>query len=335
MRCPFLEEVVVRYCTAYPVKKMIPATDLDRTGVCSGDFQKCPVFRDWDLNRKEEKMEKSAEKLCIWAKLGVVSYRLCTQDYNCASCEFDHQMSSGKYGESALVLQAMERLRSLPAEQRVCRYMLTGDLSYKICSNNYECYRCEVDQQIQDRLEYHPVYQRRRKIYHSVAGFNIAPALIYTRNHFWILKISKTKIRVGLDDLAQALVGDIKGVDYEDHTLKLESDRGTFELNPGITGKNLRINPVIRSRPELINANPYRNWIIEIENPRYGEVERVESDAEVWLKKELESLAEFTHTELETVTSDGAHFSKKLLREIDPELRSRLVDRFLKGGKLD
>lgn len=34
MQCPFLEEVLVRYCEAYPVKKMIPSSSSDKLSLC-------------------------------------------------------------------------------------------------------------------------------------------------------------------------------------------------------------------------------------------------------------------------------------------------------------
>jgi glycine cleavage system H protein len=46
MKCPFLEEVVVRYCTAFPVKKMIPASPSDSECVCLGDrHESCHEFK--------------------------------------------------------------------------------------------------------------------------------------------------------------------------------------------------------------------------------------------------------------------------------------------------
>jgi glycine cleavage system H protein len=45
-KCPFLEEVVVRYCKAYPVKKMIPMDKLQREDPCIGCPHKCAIYRE-------------------------------------------------------------------------------------------------------------------------------------------------------------------------------------------------------------------------------------------------------------------------------------------------
>jgi len=42
-------------------------------------------------------------KECLWMKMGMVSYRICTRDYDCLTCEFD-QMMQEKMGSGAKAL---------------------------------------------------------------------------------------------------------------------------------------------------------------------------------------------------------------------------------------
>ena len=91
---------------------------------------------------------------CIWARMGVVSYRLCTRDYDCLTCEFDQTMQDKMAaGEVPGIEEALERLKELPAPQRVCRYALKGDVSYRLCTRLFQCAACEFDQLMQDALE--------------------------------------------------------------------------------------------------------------------------------------------------------------------------------------
>ena len=47
MRCPFFEEVVVAFCRAYPVKKMVPSDRIQAHCVCTSEtFDDCPLFRE-------------------------------------------------------------------------------------------------------------------------------------------------------------------------------------------------------------------------------------------------------------------------------------------------
>ena len=93
-------------------------------------------------------------KQCIWARMGVVSYRICTRDYDCLTCEFDQTMQEKiANGEAPGLDEAVERLKELPAPQRVCRYALKGDVSYRLCTRLFQCAACEFDQLMQDALE--------------------------------------------------------------------------------------------------------------------------------------------------------------------------------------
>jgi hypothetical protein len=47
MSCPHLKEVVMLFCRAYPVKKMVPLDRLASANPClGGDFQHCQLFLD-------------------------------------------------------------------------------------------------------------------------------------------------------------------------------------------------------------------------------------------------------------------------------------------------
>ncbi len=47
MSCPYLKEVVMLYCQAYPVKKLIPLDRIASAEPCLGrEFEACPLFKD-------------------------------------------------------------------------------------------------------------------------------------------------------------------------------------------------------------------------------------------------------------------------------------------------
>jgi CheY-like chemotaxis protein len=94
---------------------------------------------------------------CVWAKAGVVSYRLCTLNYKCDQCEFAQTMidreAAGDAREETGVGTLFDKLREKSASERQCRYMLSGDISFKLCPNTFQCYRCAFDQSMQDKLD--------------------------------------------------------------------------------------------------------------------------------------------------------------------------------------
>ena len=44
------------------------------------------------VKKTDEKLHPACESKCVWVDAGVVSYKLCTNNYNCSSCQFDHVM---------------------------------------------------------------------------------------------------------------------------------------------------------------------------------------------------------------------------------------------------
>ncbi|MFC2004908.1 response regulator [Chloroflexota bacterium] len=93
-------------------------------------------------------------KYCVWVSLGMVSYRICTNDYNCMSCEFDQEMQEKMAaGGGPELEEALARLKELPGNQRLCRYALKGDVSHRICSRLFQCATCEFGQMMDDALQ--------------------------------------------------------------------------------------------------------------------------------------------------------------------------------------
>jgi len=99
----------------------------------------------------EEVEEVGKPKPCVWMKMGVVAYRICDRDYDCLTCEFDQQMQTA--GESPEIAAALERLKALPGNQRLCRFALQGEVSYRLCSRLFECANCEFYQIMEEATD--------------------------------------------------------------------------------------------------------------------------------------------------------------------------------------
>ena len=46
MACPYLKEVVMLFCDAYCVKKMLPLDRIATANPCLGEFGSCPLFQE-------------------------------------------------------------------------------------------------------------------------------------------------------------------------------------------------------------------------------------------------------------------------------------------------
>jgi len=98
--------------------------------------------------------EEARPKYCVWMAMGMVSYRICTNNYDCMSCEFDQEMQEKMAsGGTPEIDEALERFKELPGNQRLCRYALKGDVSYRLCTRLFQCATCEFGQMMDDALQ--------------------------------------------------------------------------------------------------------------------------------------------------------------------------------------
>ncbi len=103
----------------------------------------------------------------------------------------------------------------------------------------------------------------------------------YTEDHEWAMN-DGSLIQVGISDYAQDQLGDIvfvempeEGDEYEtgDEFGTLESVKAVSELYLPVGGKIVAVNEKLEDEPELLNLDPYENWIVKVEPSDASEIE--------------------------------------------------------------
>ena len=101
----------------------------------------------------------------------------------------------------------------------------------------------------------------------------IVEGLLYSESHEWV-KVEGNVAIIGVSDFAQSEMGDITYVDMPDVDDEiaagdefgaLESVKTSSELISPVSGKVIACNDNLEDKPELINEDAYRAWIIKIE----------------------------------------------------------------------
>lgn len=101
----------------------------------------------------------------------------------------------------------------------------------------------------------------------------IVEGLFYSESHEWV-KVDGNVAIIGVSDFAQSEMGDITYVDMPDVDDEiaagdefgaLESVKTSSELISPVSGKVIACNDELEDKPELINEDAYRAWIIKIE----------------------------------------------------------------------
>ena len=97
-------------------------------------------------------------------------------------------------------------------------------------------------------------------------------SLRYSETHEWV-KVEGDIAIVGVTDFAQSEMGDITYVDMpdvDDEVVKdeefgaLESVKASSDLISPVSGVVVENNEALEDAPELVNQDPYENWIIKV-----------------------------------------------------------------------
>ena len=97
--------------------------------------------------------------------------------------------------------------------------------------------------------------------------------LQYTKSHEWVKTEGDVTV-VGISDFAQDALGDVVFVNLpgvgdevtaEEAFGDVESVKAVSDLVSPVTGVVLEVNEELLDHPELLNSDPYGNWLIKVE----------------------------------------------------------------------
>ncbi len=115
--------------------------------------------------------------------------------------------------------------------------------------------------------------------------------LKYTKSHEWA-KIEGNKAKIGITYYAQEQLNDIVYVELPEVGTTInkgepfgvvESVKSSSDVYMPLSGKVVAVNDMVVDQPELLNEDPYQNWLIEIELENPDEANEL-MDAEEYTK---------------------------------------------------
>ena len=117
---------------------------------------------------------------------------------------------------------------------------------------------------------------------------NFPTELKYTKHDEWVKMIDETTALVGITDFAQDQLSDIVFVtlpEVGDEAVAdekygdVESTKAVSDLVSPVSGTIAAVNTDLDDSPELLNEDPYANWIIKVENVSGFAAGLMEADA--------------------------------------------------------
>ena len=101
----------------------------------------------------------------------------------------------------------------------------------------------------------------------------VMEGLYYSESHEYV-RIEGNTGFIGISDYAQHALGNVVYVDMPEVDDEVsageefgavESVKAASDLISPVTGVVIEVNEALENQPELINADPYANWIIKVE----------------------------------------------------------------------
>jgi len=177
-----------------------------------------------------------------------------------------------------------------------------------------------------------------------VGGFKTPAHLAYHPGHAWAMKESSQLVRVGLDDFAARVVGQIDHIDLPTRGRWLrQGERGwtigrgshRFEMLSPIEGEVVEVNPQVLRDPSLAHQDPYgAGWLIAVNAPAVnGNMKNLLHGrlAQRWMEESVGAL----HTRLspgsEARLQDGGHAIGDVLSLVPEFQWEKLIQEILLG----
>lgn len=109
----------------------------------------------------------------------------------------------------------------------------------------------------------------------------VLEGLKYAESHEWV-KVEGDIAVIGISDFAQHSMGDLSYVDMPsvgdevtagEEFGAVESVKAASDLISPVSGTVIEVNEALEDEPELLNEDPYANWIIKVQMSEPGEVD--------------------------------------------------------------
>jgi glycine cleavage system H lipoate-binding protein len=214
-----------------------------------------------------------SDKECIWMRAKVVPVKYCDNAFDCTTCSFDKAMGRKIAKDShdakwnTTVFNKVKDLR--------CRHALTGGAPMsKSCSNNYECGTCPYDQMLDDMMQTdHTLFGPPQ--YLNAHGYLVPRDYYIHRGHGWARVEYGGRVRIGLDDFGNRLVGRVDKFRLPSLGTRLKPGDESFILKresheagvkAPLTGVVTAVNQKLLDYPACSNTDPYcSGWVMLID----------------------------------------------------------------------
>ncbi|MDF2698886.1 MAG: gcvH [Haloplasmataceae bacterium] len=116
----------------------------------------------------------------------------------------------------------------------------------------------------------------------------VVQGLYYSKEHEWV-RVEGEYAYIGITDYAQHSLGDIVFVELpevddeltvDDSFSVVESVKAASDVYTPVSGVIVEANIILEVEPQLLNQNPYENWIVKLELDDLNELDKLMNSEE-------------------------------------------------------
>ena len=232
------------------------------------------MIKNEQKRKREPVVMSMVNDQCVWGRAGVIKPIKCINAFDCLGCTTDQRVLAN-FEEKRSAESKKDKRPSrmvLLMNQGKCRHMLSGRISYGLCSYGYNCVKCPFDQMIED-TSYLP--NLKPPVVDATSGFNVARDHYYHHGHSWARVEYGGRVRIGIDDFALRLLGPQDEIDIPGLGSRVGQNRPNAVLKRNgneaptlspVDGTVVAVNHQLLSKTTIANKDPYgEGWLMVIQ----------------------------------------------------------------------
>jgi len=174
----------------------------------------------------------------------------------------------------------------------------------------------------------------------KLGGFSWSDQAFYAPGHLWVRRIGRSRVQVGIDDLAQRLFPTPTALHLPEPGTIVQARKPLADLRvlgrraslvSPVNGVVVAVNRAVAEDPTLVHRDPYaRGWLLTIapSDDAYESLPRGEQ-ARTWLRSEGTRLSRFFEVQLGAAAADGGEFITPPPTMLNDEQWTSLTREFL------
>ena len=175
----------------------------------------------------------------------------------------------------------------LPAPDRACRHVLSGELRHRECPNAFDCRRCETHARLIEKRAVPPPADPEEEI----LGMSFPLDRYYHRGHTWAHPEPDGTVTIGLDELASRLMGAPDAIETPPDGTQVRVNGPAFRIRK----RNADVRVLSPIDGEVIGSgSPECGWLLKVRPTSAGEraFRHLLRGSEIrpWLQREMERL---------------------------------------------